>query len=69
MYLVHKAGNVHFLREVRLCYKCCRMFELNLHAHIWARCDNRSAYSHLVCPPAKPDPLILRLKGESHGKD
>jgi len=59
MYLAKKDGNVYFLREIRLCCHCYRMFCLNDEKYIIGHCRGNRLWSHMVCPPEKPTPPQL----------
>jgi len=62
MLLFKRDGNVYFLREIRLCCQCYRMFCLNDHSYVLGWCGGKRLWQHLQCPPAKkepPAPLLL----------
>lgn len=64
MYLVKRDGNVYFLREIRLCCQCFRMFCLNDHSYIMGWCDGKRLWLHLQCPPEKERENAVQLLPE-----
>ena len=55
MYLAKKDGNLYFIREIRLCCYCCRMFCLNDQPHIIGWCNGNKLYQHLHCPTERTE--------------
>jgi len=62
MYMMKEVEGVKYIAELRLCCVCCRMFCINFNDYLWGVKNGMHLYQHVICPPAKPEQLLLERK-------